>query len=126
MYRYILDQSPPGTGKSYDSGLIRPEDFGVTQAIYLSDQHRNPTVETLGRENDWSDLEARHGGLVRVSSNSSTRLQRSVPGDVPAVTANCSRNGVLNALRDKNISGADSANLICGTCILRRALDKNE
>jgi hypothetical protein len=73
----------------------------------------------LGRENDWSDLEARHGGLVRVTSNSSTRLQRSVAGDIPAVTANCSRNGVLNALRDKNVSGADSANLICGTCILR-------
>jgi hypothetical protein len=118
-YRYILDQSAPGMGKSYDSGRVTPDDFGVTQVIYLSDQHRNPTVETLGRENDWSDLEARHGGLVRVSNNSSTRLQRSVAGDIPAVTANCSRNGVLNALRDKNVSGADSASLICGTCVLR-------
>jgi hypothetical protein len=120
-YRYILDQSAPGTGKSYDSGRVTPDDFGVSQVIYLSDQHRNPTVETLGRENDWSDLEARHGGLVRVTSNSSTRLQRSVAGDIPAVTANCSRNGVLNALRDKNVSGADSASLICGTCVLREA-----
>jgi hypothetical protein len=120
-YRYILDTSAPGAGKSYDSGCVTPETFGITQVIYLSDQHRNPTVETLGRENDWSDLEARHGGLVRVSSNSSTRLQRSVAGDVPAVTANCSRNGVLNALRDKNVSGADSASLICGTCVLREA-----
>lgn len=118
-YRYILDTSAPGTGKSYDSGRVTPSDFDVSQVIYLSDQHRNPTVETLGRENDWSDLEARHGGLVRVTSNSSTRLQRSVAGDVPAVTANCSRNGVLNALRDKNVSGADSASLICGTCVLR-------
>jgi hypothetical protein len=120
-YRYILDTSAPGTGKSYDSGRVTPSDFGITQVIYLSDQHRNPTVETLGRENDWSDLEARHGGLVRVSSNGGTRLQRSIPGDVPAVTANCSRNGVLNALRDKNVSGADSASLICGTCVLREA-----
>jgi hypothetical protein len=128
-YRYILDQSAPGSGKSYDSGCVTPGNFDVTQVIYLSDQHRNPTVETLGRENDWSDLEARHGGLVRVTtlrqgsgdSNSSTRLQRSVAGDVPAVTANCSRNGVLNALRDKNVSGADSASLICGTCVLREA-----
>jgi hypothetical protein len=120
-YRYILDTSAPGTGKSYDSGRVTPGAFNLTQVIYLSDQHRNPTVETLGRENDWSDLEARHSGLVRVSSNSSTRLQRSIPGDVPAVTANCSRNGVLNALRDKNVSGADSASLICGTCVLREA-----
>jgi hypothetical protein len=46
-YRYILDQSAPGVGKSYDSGRVTPDDFGVTQVIYLSDQHRNPTVETL-------------------------------------------------------------------------------
>jgi hypothetical protein len=93
----------------------------VQQVIYLSDRHRNPTVETLGRGNGWWDLEARHGGLTRKSSNSGTRLQRSVKGDVPAVTANCSRIGVLNSLREKNVSNADTASLICGTCILREA-----
>jgi hypothetical protein len=116
-YKYILDVSPPGTGKSHDSGLVTPELFGVQQAIYLSDQHRNPTVETLS--NGWSDLEARHAGLTRVTTNGGSRLQRSVAGDIPAVTANCSRNKVLNTLREKNVSGADSASLICGTCILR-------
>jgi hypothetical protein len=116
-YKYILDVSSPGTGKSHDSGKVTPEDFGVTQIIYLSDQHRNPTVETLS--NGWSDLEARHAGLTRVNTNGGSRLQRSVAGDIPAVTANCSRNKVLNTLRDKNVSGADSASLICGTCILR-------
>lgn len=116
-YKYILDVSPPGTGKSYDSGLVTPELFGVQQVIYLSDQHRNPTVETLS--NGWSDLEARHAGLTRVSTNGGTRLQRSVTGDIPSVTANCSRNKVLNTLRDKHVSGADTASLICGTCILR-------
>jgi hypothetical protein len=93
----------------------------VQQVIYLSDQHRNPTVETLGRGNGWSDLEARHGGLTRRSSNSGTRLQRSTKSDIPAVTANCSRMRILNTLRDKNVSNADTASLICGTCILREA-----
>jgi hypothetical protein len=92
-----------------------------TFGLYLSDQHRNPTVETLGCGNGWCDLEARHGGLTRISSNGGSRLQRSTKGDVPAVTANCSRMGVLNTLRDKNVSGADTASLICGICILHEA-----
>jgi hypothetical protein len=120
-FKYVLDVSPPGTGKSHDSGLFTPEDFGVNQIIYLSDQHRNPTVETLSKSNGWSDLEARHGGLTRVTTNGGSRLQRSVPGDIPAVAANCSRNKILNTLRDKHVSGADTATLICGTCILREA-----
>ena len=128
-FHYVLDISPPGTGKSYDCGCITPDDFDVQQVIYLSDQHRNPTVETLERSNGWSDLEARHGGLTRTSlrqssgttSNSGTRLQRSNKGDIPSVPANCSRMGVLNTLRDKNVSGADTASLICGTCVLREA-----
>ncbi|NJR55657.1 MAG: hypothetical protein HC768_14455 [Acaryochloris sp. CRU_2_0] len=62
-------------------------------------------------------MEARHGGLSRVGN----RLQRSAKGDAYVVPANCSRIGVLNALREKNVSGADTANLICGTCILREA-----
>ena len=116
-FPYILDKSQPGTGKSYDSGNVTPIGFGVEQVIYLSDQHRNPTVTTLEQGNGWCDLEARHGGLNRVKN----RLQRSAKGDAYAVPANCSRIGVLNALRDKNIPGADTANLICGTCIAREA-----
>ena len=116
-FPYILDQSQPGTGKSYDSGNVAPIDFKVSQVIYLSDQHRNPTVETLDRSNGWCDLEARHGGLSRVGN----RLQRSGKSDTYVVPANCSRIGVLNTLRDKNIPGADTANLICGTCTAREA-----
>ena len=116
-FPYILDTSQPGTGKSHDSGNISPIDFKISQVIYLSDQHRNPTVSTLEHGNGWNDLEARHGGLNRVGN----RLQRSAKGDMYAVPANCSRIGVLNALRDKNIPGADTANLICGTCVAREA-----
>jgi hypothetical protein len=125
-YRYVLDLSPPGSGKSFDSGQVTPDGFGVRQVIYLSDQHRNPTVETLASGNGWEDLEARHGGLKRVKTTSGSRLQRLSKGDIPVVSANCSRNGVLNELRTKNISGADTASLICGTCILREACINSE
>jgi hypothetical protein len=119
-YRYILDTSVPGTGKSHDSGRVNPADFGLRQAIYLSDQHRNPTVHTLEISNGWVDLEARHGGLSYVSSpNGTSRLQRTAKGDLYSVPANCSRNGVLNALREKQIPGSDTAGLICSTCPLR-------
>jgi hypothetical protein len=123
-YRHVLDISPPGTGKSFDSGTITPELFDVSQVIYLSDQHRNPTVETL--ERGWEDLEARHSGLSRVATTAGSRLQRSKSTEAPSVSANCSRNRVLNALRQKNVAGADTANLICGTCILREACINSE
>ena len=118
-YQYVLDQSQPGTGKSYDSGRVQLSDFDVRQVIYLSDQHRNPTVETLEYGNGWSDLEARHRGLCKVASPGGTRWQRTGAGDLPSISPNCSRNGLLNALRSKNIPGADTASLICGTCPLR-------
>jgi hypothetical protein len=116
-FKHILDQSRPGTGKSFDSGNLSPGLFGVRQIIYLSDQHRNPTVETLEIGNGWVDMEARHGGLSRVvTPGGNSRLQRSVREDIPSIPANCCRNGVIGALRDKNISGADTASLICGSC----------
>jgi hypothetical protein len=118
-YRYILDISLPGTGKSYDTGNLTPELFDVRQLIYLSDQHRNPPVETLETSNGWVDLEARHGGLAQITAHQTTRLKRCGVGELPSIPANCSRNGVLGALREQNISGADSASLICGTCPLR-------
>ncbi|MGA1625419.1 MAG: hypothetical protein ACO4AJ_07325, partial [Prochlorothrix sp.] len=59
-YKYILDSSVTGSGKSHASGQMRPDDFGARQIIYCSDEHRNPTTPTL---QEWPDLEARHPGL---------------------------------------------------------------
>jgi len=97
-------------------------DFQVKQLIYASDQHRNPTVETLDISNGWVDLEARHGGLAGTTTvNGGVRWQRSQPGEIPDVPANCNRNRLIGALRTKHVSGADTASLICGTCPLREA-----
>jgi hypothetical protein len=121
-YRFILDSSWTGTGKSFDAGQMAVIDFQVKQLIYASDQHRNPTVETLDISNGWVDLEARHGGLAGTATVSGgVRWQRSQLGEIPDVPANCNRNRLIGALRTKHVSGADTASLICGTCPLREA-----
>lgn len=108
---YILDTSETGTGKSFDAGMATPELFEGRQLIYISDQHRNPTTPTLKH---WSDLEARHKGLVRDEFG---KLRRTKPGQPYVVSPNCSRNDTISALRSKNIGGADTSSLICWTCL---------
>ena len=46
-YKYILDTSATGTGKSYDAGRTTAELFKIRQVIYASAEHRNPTTPTL-------------------------------------------------------------------------------
>lgn len=127
-YRYILDSSTTGTGKSFDAGNVPLALFeDVRQVIYASDRHRNPTVETLEILNGWIDLEARHGGLTReTTANGGSRLRRVTKGETPHLSANCSRNRVVNTLRTKHVSGADTVSLICGTCPLREACAHSE
>lgn len=120
--RYILDASGTGTGKSFDCGRVEPRDFGVRQVDYLSDQHRNPTVETLETANGWVDTEARHSGLIRESTpGGGTRLRRAKRGEQHSVAPNCNRTRTIDALRSKHIAGADTAAIICGTCPLKEA-----
>jgi hypothetical protein len=108
--KYIHDASGTGTGKSFDAGMATPDLFGVSRLIHVSAEHRNPTVSTL---KSWSDLEARHKGLVRDEFG---KLRRAKPGQPYVVSPNCSRNDTISALRSKNIGGADTSGLICQTC----------
>ncbi|MCY7272191.1 MAG: hypothetical protein LH702_00215 [Phormidesmis sp. CAN_BIN44] len=48
-------------------------------------------------------------------------MRRSASGETPSVSANCTRTRVISALRTKQVHGADTASLICGTCPLREA-----
>lgn len=120
-YRYILDLSPPGSGKSFDAGQVDSSSLeAIRQVIYVSDQHRNPTVETLSISNGWIDLEARHGGLVTESTpGGSNRHKRAGKGETPSIPANCNRTRLIEAFRGKHIQGADTASVICQTCPLR-------
>lgn len=110
-YKYILDTSATGTGKSYDAGRATTDLFGASQLIYASVEHRNPTTSTL--QSPWDDLEARHKGLVRDEFG---KLRRASAGQPYASAPNCGRNDTISALRSKNTNGADTAGLICSTC----------
>jgi len=68
------------------------------------------------------DLEARHAGLHQeLTPGGGSRLKRAASGETPSVLANCTRTRVIGALRAKQVHGADTASLICGTCPLREA-----
>jgi hypothetical protein len=111
-HKHILDASATGTGKSYDAGRLRPELFdSVDRVIYISNDSRNVTTETL---QDWEILPARHNGLT----NKSGKLRRAKSGESLDTKANCSRTGAISALRDKAIS---DTKIICETCPLLNA-----
>ena len=108
-YRYILDISPPGDGKSHDSGLLYPADWGAEKAFYISNDRRNSTVSTLA---EWQEVEARHNGLT---VDPAGKLRRRKDGQAATVAANCARTEAIGVLRSKNIQGADG-DTVCQTC----------
>lgn len=116
QYKYILDRSAPGQGKSHTLGLLDPRDIGLGKIFYLNPQHRNPTTETL---EEWKDLQGRHNGLAREKRpNGETRLVHA-NGNPYSVAPNCCRTRVISALRDKAIPGSDTAGVICRVCPLK-------
>ncbi|WP_156805109.1 hypothetical protein [Synechococcus sp. PCC 6312] len=118
-YKYILDVSGTGTSKSHTAGQCHPDDFDANQLFYISNQHRNVTTETL---ENWADLEARHNGLIwEKTPNNDKRLRRAKDGEIPNIPANCNRTELISSLRSKNVDGADTAALICGSCPLSGA-----
>ncbi len=112
-YRYILDPTAPGGGKTYDSGSVIPADFEADRVIYITGDRRNSTVPTLER---WREVEARHGGLT----DQSGKLRRVKPGQVATVAANCGRTEAIGVLRSKGVQGADG-DVVCQTCPMLNA-----
>jgi len=97
-HKHVLDASATGGGKSHDAGLLSPEMFdGIDRIIYVSNDSRNVTTETL---QEWQMLPARHNGLT----DRSGKLRRAKQGDDLHVSSNCSRTGAIAALRNKAIS----------------------
>ena len=113
--RYILDRSGTGSGKSHDCGLAQPESLGVEKIMYVTNDVRNPTVETL--QDNWHAVPARHEGIT-LDSNGKQR--RAKPGDVLLTEANCIRIPAINTLRAKNVSGADG-DVVCQSCPMLQA-----
>jgi len=108
--RNILVSDATGCGKSHFAGMATAELFKATQIIYISNEHRNASTATLA---SWVDLEGRHQGLRQDDFG---RKRRAENGQPYTTAPNCARNQVVNALRTKNVRGADTAGLICETC----------
>ena len=113
-YKYILDNSGTGGGKSHTAGEIKPQEFDVSRVMYLTNDPRNVTTSTL---KDWDLLEARHDGLVIDPNSGQIRRRKNRKDDRKLLTpANCGRPQTIAALRELNVSGADTSEKICKTC----------
>jgi hypothetical protein len=53
-YKYILDRSAPGLGKSHSAGIALPAAFNSEKLWYISNDHRNPTTSVI--QSNYADL----------------------------------------------------------------------
>lgn len=120
-YKYILDNSAPGLGKSYGVGIAIPDAFGVEKLWYISNDHRNPTTGVV--ETNYTDLPVRHKGLKQDFSrktpngNPFLRHPRTAEGEEPDTAPNCYRSDLFRIFSDKgyNVEGSKNSP-ICATC----------
>ncbi len=128
-FKFTLDTTATGHGKSFDSGLIDLETFGIdpddqenkTRIFNLSPDHRNPTNATV--EANYTDLEARHDGLVydtdRTTALGKSHVVRVKNNQTPDIPSNCPENQTFLAVAEMGLSafgGKDSP--ICQSCPL--------
>jgi len=104
-HKFILDSSPTGTGKSFDAGRVS------YSAVYISNDHRNPTVETL---HNWDDVESRHGGLYRDEHGYLRRVNKNSQNTniSPDILSNCYQHEKHQKLREHGYQSA----YLCKTC----------
>ena len=123
----ILDNSQPGSGKSYDAGNLTPQmffgqekeeyeyeekkdiseekkDTPQNKLIYLS-SNRNPTTETI--ERNFTLLPARHNGMVldesRLTPLGKPHIRHPKPGEKAQTRSNCESADLHWGLIQKNI-----------------------
>ena len=127
-FKFTLDTTATGHGKSFDSGLANLETFGIdpddkenkSRIFYLSPDHRNPTNATV--EANYVDLEARHNGL-NYDTDRTTALGKShvirAKNQNPDIPSNCPENQTFLTVAEMGLSafgGKDSP--ICQSCPL--------
>jgi len=119
-YRYILDTSAPGVGKSHAAGVALPDAFGAQKLWYLAHDHRNPTTGVI--ESNYVDLPIRHNGLkiddTRKTPNGNSFLVHPKQGEAPDTRANCYRTPLFRAFAAKGYRHQESAksSTVCNTC----------
>jgi len=110
-YKYILDISGTGCGKSYDTGLVNPQSLGMNHALYVTNDPRNPSNQTL--VDGWLLLNGRNNGLKQDDLG---KWRRAKPGAAYQEPPNCSRTQTIDAIRGYGIKNADRSELICKGC----------
>ncbi|HEY9601245.1 MAG TPA: bifunctional DNA primase/polymerase [Allocoleopsis sp.] len=120
-YKYILDTSAPGLGKSHAAGIALPDAFGVEKIWYLANDHRNPTTGVI--ESNYVDLPVRHNGLkidnTRQTPNGNPFLVHPKLGEEPDTRGNCFKTDLFQQLRAKNLNvEASESSPICHSCQL--------
>jgi hypothetical protein len=119
-YRYILDNSAPGLGKSHSAGVALPDAFGTQKLWYLARDHRNPTTGVI--ESNYVDLPIRHNGLkiddTRKTPNGNSFLVHPKEGEEPDTRPNCYRTSLFRIFAAKGYRNQESAKSsdICKTC----------
>jgi hypothetical protein len=126
-FKFTLDTTATGHGKSHDAGLIDLETVGIDpndkdskgRIFYLSGDHRNPTNATV--ELNYVDLPARHNGLVydkdRTTVQGKPHLTRISGNQTPDIPSNCPENQTFLTVSELGLpvfGGKDSP--ICQSC----------
>ena len=106
-HKHILITDRPGSGKTHSIPGIAKQ---VGKLTYISNDHRNPTIEAL---NNFADIEGKHKGLKLEGD----KLRRATAGEPIETPANCSR---VDAHLMAVSKGLDNQ-AICLTCPLHRA-----
>jgi hypothetical protein len=120
-YKYILDTSAPGLGKSHAAGIALPDAFGVEKIWYLANDHRNPTTGVI--ESNYVDLPVRNSGFkidnTRQTPNGNPFLVHPKLGEEPDTRGNCFKTDLFQQFRAKNLNvEAAETSPICQTCKL--------
>ena len=118
-YRYILDSSAPGLGKSHAAGIALPDAFDTEKLWYISADHRNPTTGVI--ESNYVDLPVRHNGLkiddTRKTPNGNPFKVWPKAGEEPDTKGNCLKTDLFQKFRAKNLNfKASDTSPICNNC----------
>jgi hypothetical protein len=118
-YRYILDKSAPGLGKSHAAGIALPDAFDTEKLWYISADHRNPTTGVI--ESNYVDLPVRHNGLkiddTRKTPNGNPFKVWPKAGEEPDTKGNCLKTDLFQKFRAKNLNvEASDSSPICTNC----------
>lgn len=123
-FKYVLDLSFTGSGKSYAAGHLKNIPFELDGWIYASSQHRNPVTKELGVR--WEDLPSRHNGLFEHPKlkNPDGRPVRKRPSkENPAnICGNCKYADLFIEASKKNVN-QEEAKKICNGCEFGKKID---